>query len=246
MTQKDNKTFNLKDAVTLVLIYVVGIQAVLPVILIPAIKLFNKDISSGLEPGVIPIELLPSLQFFVFLIGTLILLFLTRHKLLNELKKFLTNASANVLKVLRNYGLSMLASIAINIVLVYVFKMTESSDNQQMVESMVNDLPLAMLAVTVLFAPLIEEIVFRGGLYLGVKSKVGELWAVLISSVSFGAIHVVVQVAQSGNIIDLLYILPYASMGFFMVKSVKDTDSLWGGILIHFINNLIATLIIIL
>lgn len=41
----------------------------------------------------------------------------------------------------------------------------------------------------VVWAPLVEELLFRGALYAGLRSKLGWVWSVVISSVLFGLIH---------------------------------------------------------
>lgn len=41
----------------------------------------------------------------------------------------------------------------------------------------------------VVWAPLVEELLFRGALYAGLRSRLGWVWSVVISSVLFGLIH---------------------------------------------------------
>jgi membrane protease YdiL (CAAX protease family) len=84
---------------------------------------------------------------------------------------------------------------------------------------------LAFLSLVVL-PPLVEEVVFRGVLLerFTVKWRLGV--AILLSAVLFGALHVdPVGAGMFGVITGLLYL---------------RTGSLWPGILIHAVNNLVA------
>lgn len=86
-----------------------------------------------------------------------------------------------------------------------------------------------MIFVTVLFAPLAEEFIFRGILLQRWGVKWGLRSGVLISSLLFGALHVnnPVGLTMFGLIMALLYI---------------RTRSLWTPILAHALNNLFSIL----
>jgi membrane protease YdiL (CAAX protease family) len=87
------------------------------------------------------------------------------------------------------------------------------------------NLALATLGLVVL-PPLVEEVVFRGVLLerFSVKWRVGV--AVVLSAVFFGILHAdPVGAGMFGLITGLLYL---------------RTGSLWPGIIIHFVNNLVA------
>ena len=87
------------------------------------------------------------------------------------------------------------------------------------------NLALATLGLVVL-PPLVEEVVFRGVLLerFSVKWRVGV--AIVLSAVFFGILHAdPVGAGMFGLITGLLYL---------------RTGSLWPGIIIHFVNNLVA------
>jgi membrane protease YdiL (CAAX protease family) len=88
---------------------------------------------------------------------------------------------------------------------------------------------LALIGIVIL-PPLVEEIVFRGVLLerFAVKWRVGV--AVIVSAVFFGILHAdPVGAGMFGVVTGLLYL---------------RTGSLWPGIIIHFLNNLVALLAI--
>lgn len=227
MTKK-RTSFNFNDSIVLLVIYFGFAQAIIPILL----TVFFPKIGMGV------------LNFLILGIATLISALWYRHHLVEEFKKFANNASKNITKVLSLYALMMLVNILTNIFLVEVLNIQGNSANQELVEILIGQMPLLMAISTTVFAPILEELVFRGGLYLGLKQRIGGKLATLISSASFGLIHVTSELLSSGNWVEVFLIIPYIVMGYFMLDAVKKTDSLWGGILLHFINNLVATAVV--
>ena len=92
----------------------------------------------------------------------------------------------------------------------------------------------ATIVLTVLFAPIIEEIIFRGIIQKGLLNKVVKPWkAILISAFFFGLVH--------GN--------PWQFIGAVLLGSVLGlvyykTKSLLLPILLHAFNNLVSSLLI--
>ena len=82
-----------------------------------------------------------------------------------------------------------------------------------------------------IIAPLAEEFAMRG-VVMGTLRKFGDGFAICISALLFGLMH--------GNLAQM----PFAfivglALGFAVIK----TGSLWTGVLIHFINNFLATVL---
>ena len=104
----------------------------------------------------------------------------------------------------------MLVNILTNIFLVEVLNIQGNSANQELVEILIGQMPLLMAISTTVFAPILEELVFRGGLYLGLKQRIGGKLATLISSASFGLIHVTSELLSSGNWVEVFLMIFYA------------------------------------
>lgn len=85
------------------------------------------------------------------------------------------------------------------------------------------------LMMTVLITPVAEEIFFRGFLFQWMASR-HRLWlAALISSVMFGASHIIPPQAISAAIMSLLIIYLFVT-----------SKSLWPPIVCHIVNNLLS------
>lgn len=95
---------------------------------------------------------------------------------------------------------------------------------------------LAFVALVIL-PPLGEEVLVRGYLYSGLRSRLKFLPALLVTSFIFGAAHL-----QLGNGAPLLWT---AALDTFMLSVIlvylrEKTGALYAGMLIHMLNNLIA------
>lgn len=98
-----------------------------------------------------------------------------------------------------------------------------------------NESPLLIILIMAISASIIEEIVFRGGiigyLFIG-HEKIG----ILISSILFGLIH---------GPTNLVSFILYTSIGLILALAYYKSKRLEVSIVIHFLNNLLATLSII-
>ena len=86
-----------------------------------------------------------------------------------------------------------LVIVAQNVVLKLVGLAPESIPEQPVIELLRKDprmeIAAAITFFAVIVAPFSEEILFRGTLYLPLRSKIGPVYACIIVSVIFGAIH---------------------------------------------------------
>lgn len=122
---------------------------------------------------------------------------------------------------------------------------TQQSANQMEIISTFEMQPLMTLFLTVIFAPLVEELVFRGALYRHIRNYLGFIPAALISGLSFGMIHVFSSLL-AGNFADLWYLITYAGIGFVFCYSYEENQTLVAPIILHAMNNGLATLILII
>lgn len=93
-----------------------------------------------------------------------------------------------------------------------------------------------ILLFAILGAPLIEEILFRGGLFDALLPYYSENAVVLISGLIFGCIHLEVPQAM-----PLLVVLGWA-LGWLRIKS----QSLWPALVLHGLNNTIVVILMLL
>ena len=158
-------------------------------------------------------------------------------KLRRKKLKFVTGAG-------KRYIQMYLVMIVTNMLVMIITGM-ESSANQQEVLNQMALHPVQIILISSVFAPVCEEIVFRGVIFKKLHREKGFAVASLVSAVLFGLLHVYVSLLQ-GNWSDLLFIIVYSSMGWVLCKAVCDHDSVWSSILVHSANNFLACLLMIL
>lgn len=146
----------------------------------------------------------------------------------------------NMKLLLGLYIASMLASL-----LVSYTSQTVTSNNQISVSNSIAQFPFMMAFTTLMFAPIVEEILFRGVLYRTFRYRLNALSATIISSSAFGFLHIYDSIA-SGQWNDCWYFIVYALIGVFLCRSYEETETIYGPMLLHFLNNGIAFLAIIL
>lgn len=141
-------------------------------------------------------------------------------------------------KIPINY-LFLFASLLIVNTTITALTGVESSANQDLVFQSFKESPALIIFAALIMAPIVEELVFRGGLYRALRNRYSYKRAVIISMFTFGFIHVFASLL-AGDYMDLWNIFTYMAMGFFFVKIYEETGSVFPAILLHFFNNAIA------
>lgn len=104
--------------------------------------------------------------------------------------------------------------------------------------------PIYMFISCTIIAPIFEEMVFR----ISIKGIIkNNILFILTSGFVFGFIHItqdLVNVIQgTSSMFQLLYIIPYSSMGLALAYLYSKTKNITLPILVHFIHNTILVLI---
>jgi membrane protease YdiL (CAAX protease family) len=86
--------------------------------------------------------------------------------------------------------------------------------------------PIWFFIVGAVFAPLVEEIFFRGFLFQGFRARYGWPAGMLLSSAIFAAAH-----------LDLVALIPTFILGNVLAFIYHRSNSVWPGIILHFLVN---------
>lgn len=157
------------------------------------------------------------------------------------------------------YGGVIASNIIINVI-TFIFNLPlGESTNQMTIEAIMGSSFtnfFLMSTMTVIMAPFIEEIIFRRCLFGIFKNRTFK--TVILSALIFSAIHVVPacltmipsvligETSFSLLFLEFLYILNYIGQGFALsIVYHKTRGNLIPCIMIHFVNNFIATVSII-
>lgn len=104
--------------------------------------------------------------------------------------------------------------------------------NEADVRTMLNKLPFYMFITSVILGPTIEELIFRKG----IKKIVffNDKLFIIMSGLIFGSLHVISNVSSW---IDLLYIIPYSSLGIAFAYMYAKSENIFVPIMFHTIHN---------
>ncbi|MCM2137879.1 CPBP family intramembrane glutamic endopeptidase [Vagococcus fluvialis] len=135
-----------------------------------------------------------------------------------------------ILFVLVMYGIMYLIDLLFS-----TFLDIGTPENQKILEEMFRMTPITIAMMTVVVAPIVEELIFRGlfiTYFMKNETALSKIVIVVTSSLFFGLIH---EVTPS---LSLLY---YSSIGTMLSITYLYTKNIKYNILLHFINNLLAT-----
>ena len=171
-------------------------------------------------------------------IGFMIILFMIyKNELIIKFKEYFKNFRENINTTFKYYLIGFLVMIISNIVIVLFFK-NASANNEEAVRTLIDKAPLYMIFSVSIYAPFVEEIIFRKGIKDSVmafsNNKFTKYLFILISGILFGSMHVIGSVTSA---YDYLYIIPYSALGISFAALLYKTDNIFSTITIHSIHN---------
>lgn len=175
-------------------------------------------------------------------LGTYILMLTVLALVYNKrLKENLKDFKKEYIKVaIRNWVIGLGAMIICNIIVNRI--VGDIAANEAANREILLKYPISNIITMVLVGPLIEEITFRASF----KKAFNHWFAFsLITGLIFGLAHTFDAII-AGNILEILYILPYGALGFFLAKAFYDTDNIYTSFIAHMIHNGMCVLLIIL
>ena len=211
----------LSSAMIIIFIYL-GVQ-LLP---IPLLLLFpeeNRQIAMSLN-----------LTLIFSLVGSLAMIWVNRKPYWTPASPITEQPSASVGKVIGWGFLGFIVSIFIQysytFIQILLFGIPSQSENTEMLLQLTNEYPLLIFSI-VLFAPIMEELVFRKAIFTQLhNSLVGLKGAAVISSLLFAIVHF------DGHM------LLYGSLGLWFCYLYKKTNNIFAPMLAHGLMNAFASL----
>lgn len=213
-------------------------------------KLFNfKSLLKGIGylvlflilPGIILIPfifiesdstLLYNLELtIVYLITTIIFIILAK----NEFKQSIKTLNLKIIKRALIYWLIGLIIMSLSSDIIELIGIPLNS-NETMIREQLKEFPITQILQTVIFAPIMEEIVFRYSFKDLSRNK--HIYA-LFTGIFFALMHLPDALI---NPTMLIHLIPYSALGIAFGYIYKDTDNLLATIIPHSLHNLISIL----
>ena len=201
-----------------------------------SLEIFPFIVSSTLK-NVIKNGVILNLINSALMISFLIFLFYKDLKV--EFETFKKNLSSS-LKTGFKYYIMGIGGMIISSLIITNFT-GGTSANESSVRELLLASPVFMLINISLLAPITEELIFRKSIQPLIKNK----WVrAIISGILFGGAHLL-----TGNVIrlvDLLFLLPYGSLGFVFSLMDSDTKTTFTSITYHGIHNAVTGILLLL
>jgi uncharacterized protein len=126
-------------------------------------------------------------------------------------------------------------------ILIQTLSGQNDSVNQNLLFEMFKQNRLSIMVQAIIFAPIAEEIIFRGVIYRHYKKAGRYLVPLIVSTLLFASMHSL-NAILTGQWIDLWFIPMYAFMSLILSYTYEKTQNLYSAIFLHCINNSISIL----
>ena len=194
-------------------------------------KALNHFCPNLMEDGTISILL----ELFIDIIVLAIILAIYKEELLNGLKAVKGNFTHYRRFIRKRFIITLLLSMLANIIRFAITKNATSENQFSLFE-----LPMWYLApVAVIWAPIVEECIFRGSFKRIIPNK---YVFIIVSGVVFGVLHAI----SESNIFDMMITsIPYCIIGLSFAMAYEKSNNIITNIAMHALNNFIAIVLML-
>ena len=214
-------------ALVLFLFYCSSLFRLIPIVL------FNIDLNNCSD------KLYNFLRIFPNMVLTILLFIIYWNDLKKDFKIFKKKFGEITDIAIKYWVIGFVCMLASNLLIQLLLPVSIAS-NEQEIRKFIDGTPFFAFLATCVFAPLLEEIIFRKSFKDPIKSK----WLfVILSGVVFGAMHVLGSIE---SLYSLLYIIPYSSLGIAFALAYYKTDNIFSSIFAHFIHNTSTFIVLLL
>ncbi len=173
------------------------------------------------------------------LILIIVFLFIFRKTIISKWDDYKTNYKKYLKETIIFYLIGFIIMfISLNLITIF-YKMPS---NEAANENLISTYPIYSIFNILITAPIVEELMTRVILKKHINNKVIYI---LLSCLIFAFLHIIASLLD-GNIYELLYLIPYGSLGCIFSYIYLKTDNIWTNITYHSLHNLISLLIIFL
>ncbi len=186
-----------------------------------------------------------TINFIVYVIATAIVGFFLYKVFLSDLSRFSKKAKLIISIIVVGYLYMILGNIIGKTITSLIRLITNTKDSISVNQFAINKMlrssyaPLMIIPV-VLFAPIVEELVFRKSFFAIIKN---DKIALVVSSLLFGLIHVIGETGVDFIVNLISYSIPGVMLGLFYIKNDKN---ILAPMIAHAVSNLISVLLILL
>ena len=218
----------LKSLISFGLILLMLIWSAIPVI---SLSLLGVDYTEFSEISKVILMIISDMLFLI------ILFMIYRKSIIRDFKAFFNRNLKENFKIAVRYWLIGLAIMMVSNYVISVVMDGKMAVNEESVQNLIKIAPWYMAFELIIFAPVSEELIFRRSIRDVVDNR--YLYAIL-SGMIFGGLH---AISSFNSMIDLLYFIPYCSLGITFGLLYSKTNNIFSTITVHAIHNGLALLL---
>ncbi|MCM1371231.1 MAG: CPBP family intramembrane metalloprotease [Clostridium sp.] len=160
----------------------------------------------------------------------LLLIIVNKKSLKKDIQDIRKNHKKYFSKYIKYWFFAVLVMMFSNVI-IGIISNGGIANNEESIRETFKIAPIYIYFSTIIFAPFVEEIVFRRSL----KNIIPSKWAFIITSgIIFGGLHVISSIT---SLTDVLYIIPYSCCGLAFAYILYETDNVLVSTGLHFLHN---------
>lgn|GEM_PF-2348507 len=222
-----------------------------------AYGLFHPDVAiDPLNPSDSYMNFVSTLSnFFTYLLVTTVIALMLKTYLVRDWKEAIKNKAKTFLNGFGGWIVVLASAVVAGLIMEALGTPQDSSNQAEIVAIITGEFGFLMIFVTIIAAPIVEELIFRKAIIDGLErsTKLKLPVILLISSLLFASIHIVSEVANLfgedvtflEGALGLLQILPFLFMGVALGLVYKySKNNVIVPIIAHVFQNAFATIMV--
>ena len=208
-------------------------------------SLFSSLFNSGINSSNFWISNFSRLAVYL---GTfLVILLIVRKDIFNQFKEFIKNPKKVLNKGFTYWMYGLIVMLISNLIVTSI--VGNIAVNEQSTREMITSAPIYAIPTIIFIGPFLEELVFR---FCFRKAFTKEIPYALFCAFIFGLLHVLTAFESFTltsfltHASELLFIVPYGSLGYFFAKAYYETDNIFSSVIPHILHNTFSVLLILI
>lgn len=178
----------------------------------------------------IPLPIKVTYLLIFELLITVILFMIYNKQIINDFKDLKKNHKKYFSECFKYWLIGLIIMYVSNFIIMFVFD-GGLSENEETIRNIFKLSPLYVYLSAVVFAPIIEELIFRNSIRYIVPNK---YLFIFLSGFLFGLAHLGYTIT---SFIDILTIIPYGALGWMFAIMLEKTNNIFVSMGFHLMHN---------
>ena len=177
------------------------------------------------------------LNLILYVVGAVYMLLLLFKFLRRDFDPLWERPGRCLLEIISSYALMYLGNLIVASILLLIPWFSQDNPNNSAIMDMAGQNWGKMSAMAVFLAPIVEECMFRAGLF-GTLRRYNRWAAYIVTVLAFSVYHVYGYAVQDS--IYWLYIIQYIPVSILLCRVYERTNTIWSSIFFHMLVNWVS------